>query len=100
MRWEQLFEDLTGQAGAAAAVQRDADAAEHARSATGQLDLLARLTEQSRGPVELVLVDGCRVEGTVVEHGDGWLLLAAGVSSVLVPAQAVAAVRTVVGSVS
>ena len=100
MRWEQLFEDLTGQAGAADAVQRDADAVEHARSAAGQLDLLARLTEQTHDPVEVVLLDGFRIEGTVVEHGDGWLLLAARVGSVLVPAHVLASARTSVGSAS
>lgn len=99
MRWRALFADLESQLDAAQARDRLADVADLTRAERAGVALVDRLRAHGPEPLTLVLRDGERVHGRVLDVGPGWLLVADadGPGEHLVP---VAAVATVAGLVA
>lgn len=94
MRWEALFADLEGQLVAEERRELDGEVAERTRRERALVDLGGRLAAAGGRSVRVTLVGGERVDGAVLDHGDGWVLLARAASGheVLVPVAAVAVV--------
>jgi hypothetical protein len=88
VRWQRLFDDLEAQLRAAESAEHDANAREHVAVEQGRRSLVSRLAVGAC-PVDLVLADGMQLRAPVVEHGQGWLMLADGPTEVLVLADAI-----------
>ncbi|ABS05267.1 hypothetical protein [Kineococcus radiotolerans] len=93
MRWDDLFEDLTGQAEHAERLQRDEEVFDRIRRDEATVALVDRV--RAGGDLVLVLRDGSRVAGRLAGAGPDWFLLQEEWArrQVLVPAAAVSAVR-------
>jgi hypothetical protein len=89
VRWEDLFEDLEGQAESWERADRDAEVADRTRSEVGQLTLLNRLRSNEGRGVSIRLIGGLSVSGMLVRLGVDWMLLACP-HEVVVPIAAVA----------
>ena len=76
VRWEGLFADLEGQLAAEERRELDSEVAERTRRERALVDLGARLGASTGAALVVHLAGGRRVEGTLSDHGDGWLLLA------------------------
>ncbi len=87
MRWDSLFRDIEVQLDAAQQAERDADIAEMARIEASGIALADRLRGGVGVPLALLLRGNLKFSGTVSRVGHGWLLLADGNRSVLVPLQ-------------
>lgn len=92
MRWDGLFADIEGQLAAAAQLDHDAHVAELARAEQGSVSLADRLRGQGDRPVEIQIRGEQRFRGSLRQVADGWLVLATGQHSVLVPMRAVISV--------
>ena len=77
MRWEALFADLEGQLAADERRELDDEVAERTRRERALVPLEARLAASVGSAVRLGLVDGRRLEGVLVDLGQGWVLLRA-----------------------
>ena len=77
VRWEGLFADLEGQLAAEERRELDSEVAERTRRERALVDLTARLAASRGSALAVDLAGGRRIEGTLSDHGDGWLLLAA-----------------------
>jgi hypothetical protein len=93
VRWEELFADLEGQLVAEERRELDSEVAERTRRERALVDLPARLAGALRLDVTVDLVGRLRLDGRLLDHGEGWLLLGrtAPGSEVLVVSGAVAA---------
>lgn len=91
MRWNELFDDLEGQAHSAVRVERDTEVADRTRAEVGRLLLLNRLRSNLGREVSLLLTGTGATSGTLERLGADWLLLS-GQHDVVVPMHAVAAV--------
>lgn len=89
MRWQDLFDDLEGQAASWQRAERDAEVADRTRSEVGQLTLLNRLRSNEGRRVSLRLLGGESAAGDVVRLGVDWVLLACP-HEVVVPVAAIA----------
>jgi hypothetical protein len=76
MRWEELFDDLEGQADALQRADRDAEVADRTRAEVGQVTLLSRLRALEGDSVSVRLGNGDALSGTLVRLGVDWMLLA------------------------
>jgi len=94
MRWESLFDDLESQFAHAERRLLDDEVLDLAEAELAQVSLPDRLRACLGGHLTVRLRDGSDVAGTVVDAAVQWLLLADGGRRVLVPASAVAAVRS------
>lgn len=92
MRWEGLFADLEGQLAAEERRELDSEVAERTRRERALVDLTGRLAAGLGRRVGLVLLGGTTADGTLRDHGDGWLLVEDDVRDVLVPLAGVVAV--------
>jgi hypothetical protein len=72
-----LEADLAALAAAESDLERDAEVAERTRIERTALTLADRL-RGAAGPVELAVAGGGRTAGSVVEVGDGWVLVSPG----------------------
>ncbi len=75
MRWEGLFADLEGQFAAEERRELDSEVAERTRRERALVGLAARLAASMGRRLVVVLAGGRQVSGTLVDHGEGWLLL-------------------------
>ncbi len=91
MRWEDLFDDLEGQAEFMERAERDAEVADRTRSEVGQITLLSRLRSNEGRDVSIRLTGGAAMSGNLVRLGADWMLLTCP-REVVVPLHAVAAV--------
>lgn len=94
MRWESLFDDLESQFTHAARTAQAEEVLDLTEAELAQVSLMDRLRARHGQELTLRLRDGSDVRGTVVDAAVQWLLLADGGRRVLVPAAAVAAVRS------
>lgn len=90
MRWEALFADLEGRLAAAGSAAALADVPELTRAEHASVDLAGRLRAADRAT--LLLRDGRRLSGLLVEVAGEWLLLDVAGRQVLVPLSALVAV--------
>lgn len=88
MRWERLFDDLSAQWDAATREQRLAEVVDRTRRELATVSLLARLAAHS-GELDLLVLGGGRLAGTVLDLGSDFLVLADGPIQRLVPMAAV-----------
>jgi len=86
VRWDDLFDDLEGQAEAGDRAAWEAVLADLVSAERAAVRMLDRI-RASRDPLTLRLVDGQVLAGPFVEVGEDWLIL--GVEEVLVPITAV-----------
>jgi hypothetical protein len=91
MRWEELFDDLEGQAESLERVEREAEVADRTRSELGQITLISRLRSNEGRGVSLRLTGGASFSGTIVRLGADWMLLSCP-GEVVVPLTGVATV--------
>lgn len=89
MRWQDLFDDLEGQAQSWQRAERDAEVADRTRAEVGQITLLNRLRSNEGRRVSVRLVGGGSASGDVVRVGVDWVLLACP-HEVVVPVAAIA----------
>jgi hypothetical protein len=75
MRWEDLFDDLEGQAEFMERAERDAEVADRTRSEVGQVTLISRLRSNEGREVSLRLMGGPAISGTLLRLGVDWMLL-------------------------
>jgi hypothetical protein len=87
VRWQQLFDDLDGQAHAAHDAERLARAREQDVLDLARLSLMDRLG--AAVSVGLVLSDGARVHGAIGQRGTDWLTLRDARGEVLVLAHGI-----------
>ncbi|HEY3534110.1 MAG TPA: hypothetical protein VGK60_00980 [Pedococcus sp.] len=92
VRWDELFGDLEAQWGAEERRELDAEVADRTRRERAAVGLYERLSGADGRPVGLVLADGSRVSGPVVDVGDGWVLVGQPSGAALVPFTAFVAV--------
>ncbi len=93
MRWEDLFDDLEGQAESLERAEREAEVADRTRSEVGQLTLMGRLRSNEGREISLRLTGGASLSGTLVRLGADWMLLTCP-REVVVPLAAVATVAS------
>jgi hypothetical protein len=91
VRWQELFDDLDGQAEAWQRAERDAEVADRTRAETGQVTLLSRLRSLEGRDVSLRLGSGVAVSGRLARLGVDWLLVTCP-QEVLIPLVSLAAV--------
>lgn len=91
MRWEELFDDLEGQAEAWQRAERDAEVADRTRAEVGQVTVMSRLRSHEGGDLSARLSNGTTLAGTLVRLGVDWLLLACP-HEVVVPVSGIATV--------
>src|SRR4051794_33577098 len=89
MRWEDLFDDLEGQAESLEREEREAEVADRTRSEVGQVTLISRLRSNEGRGVSLRLTGGASYSGTLVRLGADWMLLSCP-GEVVVPLSGVA----------
>lgn len=89
MRWEDLFDDLEGQAEAWQRAERDAEVADRTRAEVGQVTLISRLRSNEGRDVSARLANGTTISGTLVRLGVDWMLLACP-QEVVVPVSGIA----------
>ncbi|MEO6204314.1 MAG: hypothetical protein ABIO67_02870 [Mycobacteriales bacterium] len=96
MRWQDLFDDLEGQAAAQDAAEVRGEVADRTRRERGSLQLTDRLRPGTEHPLAVHLAGAGTVRGTLSEVGPDWLLLteSAGCEA-LVPLSAVLSVTGV-----
>ncbi|GAB3464164.1 hypothetical protein AB1207_12205 [Kineococcus endophyticus] len=103
MRWDDLFDDLEGQAEHARRQDLAAEVADRTRREQATV-VLADRVRAARGALTWSLLDGSTLVGRVLSAGPGWYLLTAGAGpeadgpqgrQVLLPADAVVGVRGV-----
>ncbi len=75
MRWEGLFADLEGQLAADQRRERDDEVAERTRRERALVTLSSRLAAGVGDRVGLGLVGGHRIEGTLGDLGEDWVLV-------------------------
>jgi len=92
VRWDELFGDLAAQWDAEERRELDAEVADRTRRERAVLGLYDRLAAAGEVPVILLLANGARLSGQVVDVGDGWVLVGQPGGSALVPFPAVVAV--------
>ena len=92
MRWEGLFEDLSGQWEAEERRELDLEVADRTRRERATLGLRERLAAAGRTTVRVTLTTAGVVDGRVVDVGEDWLLLEGARGVVLLPVLAVAGV--------
>jgi hypothetical protein len=88
MRWRDLFEDLEAQASALDDADLRIEVADRTRAELAAVRLSRRLHSALGREVDLRLLDGSAVRGSLTGWGPGWLLLEAG-DEVVVPTAAV-----------
>ena len=97
MSWEDelfaLFDDLEGQAGALAAVERGAEHADRSRAEYQAVTLASRLMASAGTELTLGVAGVGRVTGTVDRVAADWVLLSAGQHDWVVTADAVTTVE-------
>ena len=77
MRWEDLFDDLEGQAESLERAEREAEVADRTRSEVGQITLMSRLrSNEGRERLPEAHRAGASFSGTLVRLGADWMLLA------------------------
>lgn len=89
MRWDALFEDLAAQLEAESAAALDSAVDELLRMELAAIPLMDRLRAHVGSHVDIRLVGGGRVTGTLVRCGSDWILLSVALRAVLVPAAAI-----------
>lgn len=77
MRWDELFDDLESQWDAEQRRDLDAEVADRTRRERATLGLHERLVGAVGSDVGATVRSGVRIAGTVVDVGDGWVLLGA-----------------------
>ncbi len=95
MRWDDLFDDLAGQASAVLDDELRTETDERARAELGRLSLLDRLALLGAQVVDVDLVDGRRVHARLAGVGDGWFRLEDDHDELLVPGRALARLSSV-----
>jgi hypothetical protein len=90
VRWEELFEDLEGQLGAAAREEREAHVQELTRAELAAVRLASRLRSSGGRAVAVTLVDGTTLTGRLVAAADSWFELTEAVRRHVVPVAGVA----------
>ena len=95
VRWDDLFDDLAGQASAVLADELRTETDERARAELGRMSLLDRLAVGGAQVVDVDLVDGRRVRGRLAGVGDGWCRLEDDRDELLLPGRALARVSSV-----
>ncbi len=75
MRWDELFDDLAGEAEALDVGQRSAEVAERTRAEIGQIELAARLRPAVGAAVKLRCRAGVNLSGRLERVGPDWVLL-------------------------
>lgn len=78
MRWERLFDDLEAQWDAHGRRDLDSEVADRTRRERASVGLFERLAAQRGQPVQVVLLTGSVVVGTVADVGNGWALVEEG----------------------
>lgn len=89
MRWERLFDDLEAQLDAQERLELDAEISERTRLERSKVSVGDRVVGARGVAVTVHLAAGRRVEGVVVDVGDGWFVLEDRSRPVLVAAHAV-----------
>lgn len=74
MRWEQLFDDMESQLAAQDRRELDLEVADRTRRERALVGLSERLLGGD-SPLRIRVLGGHQVDGTVVDLGDGWVLL-------------------------
>ncbi len=92
-RWERLFEDLDAEFAEFEREDLHARATEQTRAEWAALTLADRLRGNVGRSAGWWLADGTRLEGRLLDLGDGWLLVSAGSGRVVLPSPALRAVR-------
>ena len=93
MRWEELFDDLAGQAVAAEGEERSGEIVDRARYETGRVSLVERLRAAPlHRRLRIVLPAGDPLAGSVLAVGLDWVAFLAGDQEWLLP---IAAIRRV-----
>ena len=98
MRWDELFDDLAGQARATEQDELRGWLHERSREELGGAGLAERLRAAGTRPVDLDLVDGEHLHGTLLAVGDRWLSVRSVLDDVVVTETAVARLRFVAGA--
>ncbi len=88
MRWQDLFADLEGQAGALEWAEIDAEVADRTRGEIAQVTLLNRIRAQVGQRIVLTISGVGSLAGPLVQVGANWLLLNAP-DEVVVPGSAI-----------
>lgn len=89
MRWDELFDDLEALAAQSHRAELDAEVADRVRRERAQVTVRARLAT-TRQPVRVHLAGGVVVDGSVVEVGSDWCVVADGAARLwLVPVHAI-----------
>lgn len=89
MRWDRLFDDLEAQLDAQERLELDAEISERTRLERSKVSVGDRVVGARGVAVTVHLAAGRRVEGVVVDVGDGWFVLEDRSRPVLVAAHAV-----------
>lgn len=98
MRWEELFDDLAGQALAAEGEERAGEVVDRARYEAGRVSLVERLrATPSHRRLRIVLPAGDPLAGSVRAVGLDWLALLAGDQEWLLPLASVRRVQLLSG---
>lgn len=93
VRWDDLFGDLSAQWEAQARRELDSEVADRTRRERATIGLHERLAGAGSATLGIGLRSGARLSGSVVDVGDGWVLLgSSGALPALVPFTAVTAV--------
>ena len=94
MRWEELFDDLSGQAAAAEGEERAGELVDRVRYEAGRGGLAERLrATPMRRQLRIVLPGGDPLAGSVLAVGLDWVVLLAGDQEWLLPLAAVRRVQ-------
>ncbi len=88
MRWQDLFADLEGQAGALEWAEIDAEVADRTRGEIAQVTLLNRIRAQVGQHIALTTSGAGSLSGPLLQVGANWLLLNAP-DEVVVPGSAI-----------
>lgn len=75
MRWDELFDDLAGEAAALDLAERAGEVAERTRAEVGQIDLVARIRPAVGAPVKVRCRGELQLSGQLSRVGPDWLLL-------------------------
>jgi hypothetical protein len=98
MRWEELFDDLSGQAAAAEGDERQGEIVDRGRYETGRVSLAERLRSVPlHRRLLIVLPGGDPLTGSVLAVGLDWVAVRAGAQEWLLPLAAVRRVQVLPG---